>query len=122
MQISIGAFTHLKMIKLTLFILVRWFVDNSTMLETTQIEHAHATISSAADKHVNAVGTEPNIVHLFVMCNQLCLCRERRNIPDGTGRVNAGRDYQTWGNGIPVKRRYWGSMLGRLRVRQQCQR
>lgn len=111
-----------KVIKLTLFILLCWFVDDSTMLETAQIEHAHATIGSAADKHVNAVGTEPNIVHLFVMCNQLCLCCECGDIPNGTGRVNAGRDYQTRGNGVPVERRNRCSMLGGLRIRQQCQR
>lgn len=91
------------------------------MLETAQIKHAHATISSTADKDVDTVGTKTNIVYFFVVSNQLRLRCERRYIPDGASRVNAGRNDQAWGDGVPVQGSDWGSMLGRFRIRQQSQ-
>ena len=91
------------------------------MLETAQIKHAHAPISSTADKDVNTVGTKANIVYFFVVSNQLRLRCKRRDIPDGASRVNARRNDQAWGDGVPVQGSDRGSMLGGLRIRQQGQ-
>lgn len=106
---------------LTFFIFICWLVNDSAMLETAQIKHAHAAISSTADEDVNTVGTKANIVYFFVVSNQLRLRCERRDIPDGASRVNAGRNDQAWGDGVPVQGCDRGSMLGRFRIRQQCQ-
>lgn len=102
---------------LTFFILIRWLVNDSTMFETAQIKHAHAAISSTADKDVNTVGTEANIVYFFVVSNQLRLRCEGRDIPDGASRVNAGRNDQAWGDRVPVQGCDRGSMLGGFRIR-----
>ena len=106
---------------LTFVIFICWLVNDSTMFETAQIKHAHAAISSTADKDVDTVGTKANIVYFFIVGNQLRLRRECRDIPDGASRVNAGRNDQAWGDGVPVQRSDRGSMLGRFRIRQQGQ-
>lgn len=88
------------------------------MLETAQIKHAYAAISSTADKDVDTVGTKANIVYFFIVGNQLRLRRECRDIPDGASRVNAGRNDQAGGDGIPVQGGDRGSMLGGFRIGQ----
>ena len=59
------------------------------MLETSEIEHSHTTIGSAANENVYAVGTESYIKHLLVMSYQLSLRCQRWNIPYRAGCVNA---------------------------------
>lgn len=88
------------------------------MLEASQIEHTHTAVSTAADKNVDAVGTKPNIVHFFVVGNQLRLGRQCWNIPDGASCVNAGGDDETWGDRVPVEGSNGGGVLGRLGVGQ----
>lgn len=105
----------------TLFILICRLVDDGTMLETAQIEHANATIRSAANKNVDTVGTKSDIEDLFIMGNQLRLRCKCRDIPDGTGRVNAGCNDQTRGDGVPVKGGNRGSVLWGFRIRKQGQ-
>lgn len=45
------------------------------MLQTSEIKHAHATILPAADEDVHTIGTEPNVVDLLVVGDQLRLGR-----------------------------------------------
>ena len=84
------------------------------MLQTSQIEHAHATVSSTTDEHINTAGAEAHIKDLFVVCDQLSFRSKGWDIPDGAGRVNARRDYKLWGQGIPIERGQWSSMFGGL--------
>lgn len=72
--------------------LLRWLVDDSAVLQASQIKHADTTIGATADEHINAVGTESNVKHFLVMSNQLCLGCQGRNIPDCAGCVDAGCD------------------------------
>lgn len=80
---------------LTFVIFVRWLVDDGAMLEASEIKHSYTTICAAADKHIDAVGAESNIVDFLVVGDQLCLCSQSGNIPNGAGCVNAGSDDQT---------------------------
>lgn len=90
------------------------------MFEAAQVEHTHTAVSTAADKHVDAVRTEPNIVHLLVVSNQLRLGSQRRDVPDSARCINAGGDDQAWGNGVPVERSDGSGVLRGLGVGQQC--
>lgn len=66
------------------------------MLQAPQVKHTHAAISTAANKNIDTVGTESDIIHLLVVGNQLCLGCQGGNVPDGACRVNARGDYETW--------------------------
>ena len=81
---------------LTSFNLVVRLVDNGTMFQTPQIKHTHTAVSTAADKNVDTVGTESDIIHLLVVGNELCFSGQGGNIPDGAGCINAGGDDETW--------------------------
>lgn len=75
---------------LTLLILISWLVNNGTMLEAPQVKHPHTAIRTTTDKDIDTVGAESNIIHLLVVGDQLGLCCQSRNIPNGAGRINAG--------------------------------
>lgn len=53
--------------KLTLLVLISWFVDDRTVFEASQVEHAHATVSTTADEDINTVSAESNVVNLLVV-------------------------------------------------------
>lgn len=74
---------------LTLLVLVRRLIDDCGMLEAAQIKHPHTAVSTTADKDINAIGAESNIVHLLVVGDQLCFRCQCGNIPNGTGCVDA---------------------------------
>lgn len=86
------------------------------MLEASQIEHADAAICTTADENVNTVRTETNVVNLLVVRNQLRLCCQGRNVPDGTRGINTRSDDQAGGNCVPVKRGNRGRMLRRFGI------
>lgn len=81
-------------VEVTSFIFPSGLVDDGAVLQTAQIEHADATVLSAAHEYVNTVGAEADIVNLLVVGNQLCLGRQRRNIPNRAGGIDTGRDNQ----------------------------
>ena len=60
----------------TSFFLPGRLIDNGAVLQTSQIEHAHATVLTTADKDVDAVGAETYVVDFFVVGDQLGLCRQ----------------------------------------------
>ena len=43
------------------------FVDDGTVLQASQVEHAHTAISTTAHKHIYAPCTETDIKHLLVV-------------------------------------------------------
>lgn len=91
-EMLVLAFMVCSMVKLTSVILARRLINNGRVLQAAKVKHADTTILAAADKDVDTVGTESHIIDLLVVCNELCLGRQRRNIPDGTGGVDAGGD------------------------------
>lgn len=102
--------------ELTFLSLFCRLVDDSAMLQTSQVKHAHTSISTAADKDIHAVRTKANIIDFLVVSNKLSLSGQGRNVPDSASCVNARCDDKTRGDGVPVKRGDRGSMLGRFRV------
>jgi hypothetical protein len=98
----------------TFVVLLRRLVDDRAVLQAAQIEHAHTTIGAAANKDVDAVRTESDVVYLLVVRDQLRFGCECGNVPDCAGRVNAGCDNQAGRNRIPVEGGDRGSMFGRL--------
>lgn len=80
----------------TFFSLIRWFVDDCTMLQTPEIEHTHTAIGAAADENIDALGAETDVVDFLVVSNELCLGCQCRDIPDSAGRVNARGNDETW--------------------------
>lgn len=67
------------------------------MLKTAQIKHSHTAVGTATDKHIYTAGTKAYIENLFVVGDELGLCGESGNVPDGTCGVNAGGDDEFWG-------------------------
>lgn len=49
--------------------LLRWLVDDSAVLQASQIKHADTTIGATAHENINTVGTESNVKHFLVMSN-----------------------------------------------------
>lgn len=86
------------------------------MFEAPQVEHTYTAVGTTADKNVDAVGTESDIVNFLVVRNQLRLGSQSWDVPDGAGRINAGGDDKAWGDRIPVERSDGSSMLGRFGV------
>jgi len=109
-------------VQLTSLVLCRGLVNNSAVLKTSKIKHANATVLPAADEHVDALGAESHVVNLFVVGDQLRLCRQRGNVPDGAGSVYARSDDQAWRDRVPVKRRQRSRVVRRLGVREQGKR
>ena len=91
------------------------------MLQATKVEHADTPVLAAAHKHVDTLGAEPYIVHLLVMCNELCLGGQGWNIPNGAGGIDARGDDQAGRDRVPVQRRQRGGVIGRLGVGKQSQ-
>jgi len=88
------------------------------VLETPQIKHSHATIGTATDKNIDTASTEAHVKDLLVVGDELSLCGEGRNVPYGTGGINAGSDDELGRESIPVERCQGRSVLGRLGVGQ----
>jgi len=86
------------------------------MFKTPQVKHTHTAVSTAADKNIDTVGTESDIVDLLVVGNQLRFSCQGGYIPDGAGCVNARGDDETWGDCVPVEGSDRGRVLGGLRV------
>ena len=63
------------------------------MLEATEVEHSHTTVSTARHEHIDAVGTEANIKYLLVVGYKLRLCRQSGYVPDSASGINTGGDY-----------------------------
>lgn len=42
------------------------------MFEAPKIEHTHAAVRAATDKHIDALGTEADIIDFLIVSNQLC--------------------------------------------------
>lgn len=74
------------------------------MLETAQIKHANAAILAAANKHINTIGAETNVVDFLIVSDELRLGCKRGYVPYGACSVYARRDYQTWRDSVPVER------------------
>jgi hypothetical protein len=89
-----------------------WLINNSAMLQASQIEHANAAIGSARHENVNASGAESYIKDFLVVCDQLSLGRESGNVPDGAGSINATRDDELGRQCIPVERSQGCGMFG----------
>ena len=92
--------------------LLRRLIDDRAMLETPQVKHPHATISTTADKHVHAAGAEADVVDLLVMSDELRLGRQRRNVPDRAGGVDARGDDEFGREHVPVERGQRCRVLG----------
>jgi hypothetical protein len=80
---------------LTFLVLIGWFVDDSAVLQASQIKHSHATVRPTAYENIDAISAESNIIHLFVVGDELCLRCQSGNIPDGARCVDARGDDQT---------------------------
>ena len=91
---------------------LRWFINDSTVLQASQVEHSNTAIGTAADKHINAVGAEPDIKNFLIVGNQLCLGRQCRDIPDCAGRIDTRCDDQAGGYRVPVQRGDRRGVLG----------
>ena len=103
----------------TFIILGRWLVDDSAVLEGTQVKHAYTSICAARNKHIHAVGAEANIEDFFVVSNQLRLSGQSWDIPDSASGVYARGNYKGWRNGVPVQRSQRSSVLWRLGVGEE---
>lgn len=79
-------------IALTFVTLFAWLVDDSTVFETSEIEHSDAPVCSAGNEDVDAVGAEADIENLFIVGNKLCFRGKCGNIPYRTRGVDAGRN------------------------------
>ena len=66
------------------------------MLETSEIEHAHAAVGAAGDEDVNAVGAEADVKNFFVVGDKLSLGGEGWDIPDRAGGVNGRCNDERW--------------------------
>lgn len=84
------------------------------MFQTAEVEHAHATIRTAGDKHIDAVCAKPYVIYFFVVSDELRLGRKSRDIPDGAGGINAGCDDKAGGDRVPVEGGNRGSVFRRL--------
>lgn len=92
------------------------------MLETTEIEHADTAVGAAGDEDVDAVGAEADIEDFFVVGDELGLCGEGWDIPDGAGGVNGRGDDEGWRDGIPIERGQRSCVFWCLRIRQKGKR
>lgn len=92
------------------------------MFQASEVEHANATILATAHKDIDAVGAEPDVIDFLVVCDELRLGRQGRNVPDGTRGVNTRCDDETRGHGVPVQGCQRSRMIGRLGIRKQCER
>src|SRR5690349_12310299 len=79
-------------------------VDDGAVLQAAEVKHPHAAVLAATDEDVGALGTEPHIVDLLVVGNQLGLGGKGRDIPDGACRVYARRDDQARVYRVPIQR------------------
>lgn len=86
------------------------------MLQAPQVKHAHASILTTAHKYIDALGTEPYVIYLLVVGNQLRLGREGWNVPYCAGGINARGNDEAGGDGVPVERRQRGRVIGCLGV------
>ena len=107
--------------KRTSIVFAGWFIYNSAVFKTPQVKHPDAAILTTTDKHVHAVGAKSDVVDFLVVGNELGLCRQRGNVPDGACRVDARGDDQAGRYRIPVKRGQGGSMIGGLAVGEEGQ-
>lgn len=69
--------------------LLRGFIDNSAVLQTTQVKHTDTSVCTTRHEYIDTPCAEPYIVNLFIVSNELSLRGQSRNIPDCAGRVNA---------------------------------
>lgn len=86
------------------------------MLQASQVEHAHTSISATTDENIHAVRTKANVIDFFVVGDELSLCRQGRDIPNCASCVNARRNDKTRGDSVPVERGDGSSMLRRFRI------
>lgn len=91
------------------------------MLETSQVEHSHATIGATTHKDIDTAGTETHIKDFLVMCDQLRLGSKGGNVPYGASSVDTGGNDEFGRKSVPVKRGQWRSMLWSLGIGQECQ-
>lgn len=98
------------------------FVDDSTVLQASQVKHAHTAISTTAHKHIYASCTETDIKHLLVVRDQLCFGSKSGYVPYRASCVDAGGNDELGRHSVPVKRRQRCSMLRCLGVRQERKR
>lgn len=91
-------------------------VDDGTVFEAAEVEHADAAISAAACKDVDTAAHEAYVIHLLVMGDQLCFSRQRGDVPDGAGGVDAACDDQTRADGVPIQTGQWCGEVGALAV------
>ena len=72
--------------------LLGWLIDDCGVLETPKVKHSDTTIGTARNEDIHAICTKPHIEDLFVMCNELGLCGQCRNVPYRARGINAGGD------------------------------
>merc|ERR1719369_1374821 len=103
------------------------------MLKVAQIKHPYTSVCANTGKHIPPTSsfTESNVIHLFVMGNQLGLHMARYHIhasqhlarlesPHSAGGVNTGCSQQIGVHLIPVERREGSTEIRVLVVVQQA--
>lgn len=85
-----------------LLLFLRRLVNDGAVLETSQVKHSDTAICSTRDEDIDAVGAEPYIIHFLVVRDQLGLCRQGRDIPNGTCRVNRGCNDKRGLDDVPI--------------------
>lgn len=88
---------------ITLLVLFRGFIDNGTMLQTSQVKHPHTPIGSTAYEDINTISTKSNVKNFFVVRDQLGFGSQGWDIPYRTSGIDAGRDDQARRQIIPVQ-------------------
>lgn len=79
-------------------------VDDGTMFEASEIEHANATIRAAGDEYIDTVGAEADVEDFFVVSDELCFGGKSRDVPYGACGIDAGGDDEAGGERVPVQR------------------
>mmetsp|Transcript_454 Transcript_454/g.1152 ORF Transcript_454/g.1152 Transcript_454/m.1152 type:complete len:382 (-) Transcript_454:162-1307(-) len=98
---------------------VRTFVDDRRVLEAAQIEHADGAIGADRREDVDA-RREREVIHLFVVRDQLRFGLHLGDVPDGAGRVDRAGADDVRILLVPVERRQRRAELGVLVVVQQA--
>ena len=89
--------------RLTFIVFGSWLVDDGAVFETSEIEHADTAVGAAGDEDVDAVGAETHVEDFFVVGDELGLCGECRDIPDGASCVNGGCNDERWRDCVPIE-------------------
>ena len=73
----------------TFVILGCGLIDNRAVLQAPKIKHSYTAVCPAADEHIDTIRAKSNVKDLFIVSNQLCFSRQRRNVPYSASCVYA---------------------------------